>query len=84
MMASNSLILAGDIAGTNARFGCLDKTPEDGWKVHHFSKVKGADYPTFEAALQNYLESIDIKPRRAAFCAAAPRKTLVMSAFKRK
>ncbi len=72
MMDPNLLILAGDIGGTNARFGCLEQTAEDGWKVHHFAKVKGADYPTFEAALQNYLESINVKPSRAAFCAAGP------------
>ncbi len=72
MTDTSALILAGDIGGTNARFGCLQKKPEGGWKVHHFVKVKGADYPTFEAALENYLGNIGIKPRRAAFCAAGP------------
>lgn len=72
MTDSNSLILAGDIGGTNARFGCLERKPKGGWKIHHFAKVKGADYPTFEAALQNYLDNIDVKPCRAAFCAAGP------------
>lgn len=72
MTDSNLFILAGDIGGTNARFGCLKKKSEGGWDVHNFTKVKGADYPTFESALQNYLESIDVKPTRAAFCAAGP------------
>ena len=68
----NSLVLAGDIGGTNARFACLEKKPEGGWDVHHFVKVKCVDFPTFEAALTNYLDGIDIKPECAAFCAAGP------------
>ena len=68
----NSLILAGDIGGTNARFACLEKNPEGVWDVHHFSKVQCVDYPTFEAALADYLVSIDVTPSRAAFCAAGP------------
>lgn len=65
-------ILAGDIGGTNTRFGCLERKPNGGWDVLHFAKVKGADYPTFEAALENYLEGLDFKPSRAALCAAGP------------
>ena len=71
-MVASSYILVGDIGGTNVRFGCLEKQPEDGWNVHHFVKAKASDYPSFEAALQNYFETIDIRPRRAAFCAAGP------------
>ena len=52
--------------------GVLKKKPEGGWTVHHFRKLKCADYPSFEAALTHYLSGIDIKPRRAAFCAAGP------------
>ena len=72
MVKSSDIILAADIGGTNARFGCIEKKLGRGWDVHHFSKVKGADYPTFEAALSNYLDSIDTKLDRAAFCAAGP------------
>ena len=71
-MRSNSLILAGDIGGTNARFACLEKRPEGGWDVHQFAKFKCADYTTFEAALSDYLVGINIKPNRASFCAAGP------------
>lgn len=71
-MRSKSHILAADIGGTNARFACLEKSSQGGWDVHHFAKVKCADYPTFDAALSEYLEGIDIKPDRAAFCAAGP------------
>ena len=72
MSTHTDLILAGDIGGTNARFGFLEPKPEGGWSVHHFKKVKGSEYPTFEAALENYLSETDHKPLRAAFCAAGP------------
>jgi len=71
-MTKNKLILAGDIGGTNARFGCLERKTNGDWAVHNFTKFRGADYPTFEVALQTYMEGIDIKPKRAAFCAAGP------------
>ena len=74
MNDSNSLILAGDIGGTNARFGCLERKTEGIWKIHYFAKVKCVEYPTFEDALSQYLNGIDIKPSRAAFCAAGPVK----------
>lgn len=72
MPNTDTTILAADIGGTNARFACLDKKSEGGWNVHHFMKFKGSNYPTFEAALQNYLDKINIKPLRAALCAAGP------------
>ena len=72
MTDPKSLVIAGDIGGTNARFACLEKRPQGGWGVHHFAKVKCADYPSFDAALSDYLEGIDFMPCRAAFCAAGP------------
>lgn len=67
---SRQYILAGDIGGTNARFGCLENQPDAGWAVHHFAKFRCADYPTFEAALETYLGGLDFIPNRAALCAA--------------
>lgn len=32
-------ILAGDIGGTNAWFGCLERKRDSGLHVHHFAKV---------------------------------------------
>ena len=72
MIDSKSYILAGDIGGTNARFGCLERKPEGGWQVHNFAKLKGSDYPSFDAAIKSYLSALDIRPRLAAFAAAGP------------
>lgn len=71
-MADKNLILAGDIGGTHARFGCLEPKAGGGWLVHNFAKVKGADYPTFGAALDHYLSALDVQPSKAAFAAAGP------------
>ena len=71
-MLESDLILAGDIGGTNARFGCLERKPEGGWIVHNFAKVKGSDFSTFDAAIEDYLSGVKTRPRRAAFAAAGP------------
>jgi len=72
-MKAESLILAADIGGTNVRFACLKHDANGGaWKVHNFIKLRGADYPRFDDALETYLKTIDVKPKRAAFSAAGP------------
>ena len=71
-MNDDTLILAADIGGTNARFGCLERAPSGGWAVHKFMKLRGADYPSFEAALEHYLETLDGVPKHIAISAAGP------------
>lgn len=66
------MILAGDIGGTNTRFGCLTPKSNGGWNVNKYAKVKVADYLTFDDALSSYLDGLDVKPKRAAFAAAGP------------
>ena len=72
MQDTNKLILAGDIGGTNARFGCLERKADGDWTVHDFAKVKGAEFATFDDAIESYLAAVDIRPNRAAFAAAGP------------
>lgn len=69
---TSDIIIAADIGGTNARFGCLERKPSGGWDAQNFAKFKGLDYPTFEAALETYLDTITVKPKYATFCAAGP------------
>ena len=66
------MILAGDIGGTNARFGCLERKTEGGWDVHHYTKVKGSDFTSFDDAIEFYLSQLESRPTRAAFAAAGP------------
>lgn len=66
------MILAGDIGGTNTRFGCLESKEGGGWEVHNYAKVKVADFLTFDDALSSYLSNLESKPKRAAFAAAGP------------
>ncbi len=66
------MILAGDVGGTNTRFGCLEPKPLGGWKVHNFAKIRVSDYLTFDDALTAYMKDLDYKPNRAAIAAAGP------------
>jgi len=59
------MILAGDIGGTNTRFGCLEAKPHGGWEVHNFAKIR-------VSALTAYMKDLDYKPNRAAIAAAGP------------
>ncbi|MEP3890973.1 MAG: glucokinase [Hellea sp.] len=74
MTQHNITILAGDIGGTNARFACLKPTTQGGWTVCNFVKLQGSDYSTFYEALDFYMDSLDVRPRQAAFSAAGPVK----------
>jgi glucokinase len=54
----SSLILAGDIGGTHARFALLEP---DGRKVVHQEVLESRTFATFEGALQHFLESARTK-----------------------
>ncbi len=72
MLKDQAVILAGDIGGTNARFGCLEQSPDGQWHVQNFLKVKCSDYPSFNAALAHYIDGLARCPSFAAFAAAGP------------
>lgn len=75
MSKKDDVILAGDIGGTNARFGCLRRAESGRWNVENFVKVRGVDFPTFDIALGSYLDTLNVRPARAAFAAAGPVKS---------
>jgi glucokinase len=70
-----SLIVAGDIGGTRARFALLEAT---GKKVLHQEVLESRTFPTFEGALGRFLESARAKGkakgtiRAASFGIAGP------------
>lgn len=72
MLSFNTPILAGDIGGTNARFGLLTKDTAGKWQVYNFLKIKCSNYSSFESALRYYLDSVETTPTHAAFCVAGP------------
>ena len=72
MNDKDEFILAGDIGGTNARFGCLKQKMDGRWDVHHFAKMKVADYFSFADSIDAYLAGLDTIPNQAAFAAAGP------------
>jgi len=71
-MLKSKLILAGDIGGTNARFGCLERKAGGGWAVHDYAKYKCSDFDSFDAALGAYIDGLYVVPSRASFAAAGP------------
>jgi len=71
-MDNSGLILSADIGGTNARFGCLEYLPNETWNIHDFTKVRGADYPSFDKALESYLSKLKTRPSLASLSVAGP------------
>lgn len=66
-------ILVADIGGTNARFGLAARNSNGRWKIDHFAKFQGDDYPTFEGVLKTYLDPFGgSKPAHAIFSVAGP------------
>ena len=67
------LTLVADIGATNARFGLIDDTG-----IHDTRILRGADYPSLEAAAEAYLATMQSLPRplprptRGAFAIAGP------------
>ena len=64
-------VLVGDVGGTNVRFaiasragGCLE--------IEHFEKFPGDDFESFQAALQNYLDTTGAHAKAACFALAGP------------
>lgn len=70
MIDHTNIILAADIGGTNARFACLLRDANEKWAVKDFAKFRVNEFLSFEDALQNYHNTLDIKPALAAFAAA--------------
>ena len=66
-----SLIVAGDIGGTRARFALLEAT---GKKVLHQEVLESRTFPTFEGALGRFLEGARAKGK-AKGTIRAPRAT---------
>ncbi|MBP2294107.1 glucokinase [Azospirillum rugosum] len=69
IQTTGALTLVADIGATNARFGLIDDTG-----VHDQRVLRGADFPTLEAAAEAYLATVRHLPRptRGAFAIAGP------------
>ncbi len=67
-------VVVGDVGGTNVRFA-VSKDPRrygGPTKIEHFWKSPNVKYETFSDALEAFLATIDIKPKRAVFALAGP------------
>lgn len=61
--------LVADIGGTNARFAVVERNKVD---LRDVQILTAAEFPTIEAALQQYLAKLAIAPQRACFAVACP------------
>ncbi len=65
--------LVADIGGTNARFALITEKKGDEFKMEHIQILKGADFSSFEAAMQHYLDGLGgVKPTAACVAIAGP------------
>ena len=69
----SSIVLVGDVGGTNIRFG-LSELVDGKVVVHDFVKMPGKDYACFDDALANYLtgQKLDACALTAVFSLAGP------------
>lgn len=64
-------VLVADIGGTNARFA-LAKVSTGGVAVGEMEVFRAEDFETIRHAADAFLESVQVKPRRACFAVAGP------------
>ncbi|GMG88057.1 glucokinase [Biformimicrobium ophioploci] len=64
-------VIVADIGGTNARFA-LATQKTHGFELSHLSVKPTADFDSFGAALDNWLQEIDRVPNQACFAGAGP------------
>ena len=69
MTANSRLALVGDIGGTNARFAIMDV---DELTVTHFANFRCEMFPSLQAAVKAYVDSIPHRPSMAGFAVAGP------------
>lgn len=65
--------LVGDVGGTNARFALAERTAHGTIELHHSNRYAVKDFAHFNDAVSAYLDTIDVKPTRAAFAFAGPK-----------
>jgi len=65
------LALIGDIGGTNARFALVDPDEARPEPRHAFS-LPTADFASLQHAAEHYLNSVGVRPTRAAVAVASP------------
>ncbi len=65
--------LVADIGGTNARFSIVTGRSEEGYQLSQGRDLATAEYATFEACVQAYLDGIEgEQPKRACLAVAGP------------
>lgn len=65
--------LVGDVGGTNVRFALAERTAQGTIELHHSNRYAVKDFTHFNDAVSAYLDTIDVKPTRAAFAFAGPK-----------
>ena len=65
--------LVGDVGGTNVRFAFAERTAHGTIELHHSERFAVKDFGHFNEAVTAYLDSVNAKPRRAAFAFAGPK-----------
>lgn len=65
--------IVADIGGTNARFALVTGKNSGQYSIEHINILSGANYPTFSAAMQAYIDSLEgVKPVAACVAIAGP------------
>lgn len=67
-------VVVGDVGGTNVRFAISKDPRKHGGpaQIEHFWKAPNVQYESFSDALEAFLETIEVKPKRGVFALAGP------------
>lgn len=64
--------LVADIGGTNARFALVTGKDSHDFNLEQIKILPAAEYDSFEAALQQYLDDVNVQPYAACIAIAGP------------
>ena len=70
---STSLVLVGDVGGTNCRLALAERSVSGQIELHHSRRYAVSEYGHFNDVIAAYLESHDVSPKVGAFAFAGPK-----------
>lgn len=69
---TQDIILVGDVGGTNVRFGLAERDNQGKLSITQFTKVRGDDVDSLEAAIEQFLAETHFKPDHVSIALAGP------------
>jgi len=69
---ADTLVLIGDVGGTNCRLAIASRTPDADWRISRTRTYRDDDFPTFDDAVTAYLRQEGVSVSGAVIAVAGP------------